>query len=361
MRRLLFMLYFLPVLLPVHLCGQAAKDTVRLQDLRLPTSPGFALLDLSPSSVESATSPKMLALQVMNYINSGSSGFPKNVAFEFSPYWLIKNEAETIYKYLGLPDNQSSNMAAGLLRKLSTSFTVYSNDTSTNLLPRTTYVSAGLRTNLLTIWGKYAEIKMKKLLVTRNQLRLDLLRKTPDIDLDTLRLKIDSAYTANSVNAFHVKPMFVLDAAFAYSEAFSEDNVDNKRFNRSGWWLNAIVNVPVSKPGKDHFFLILCYRNLKDNYLSDTVKNTFVIHPAADLGIRAGYENGPFQISIEHVNRNYRNLDGRNLYRTTGIIQFKMNDGVYLMGSFGKNFSQQHSLFTMLGVQWGIGKQALVL
>jgi hypothetical protein len=359
MRR--FIIYLLPVLLPVYIFGQAAKDTVRLQDLRLPASPGFALLDLSPTTVESATSPKMLGLQVMNYINSGSGGFPKNFAFEFAPYWLLKNQGETIYKYLGLPDNQSSNMAAGVLRKLSASFTVYSNDTSTHLLPRTTYVSAGLRTNLLTIWGKYAQTEVKKLLVTRNQLRLDLLRASPDIDLDILRLKIDSAYTANSVNAFTGKPMFVLDAAFAYSEAFAQDNVDNKRFNRSGWWLNAIVNVPVTKPGKDHFFLILYYRNLKDNYLSDTVKNTFVIQPAADLGIRAGYENGPFQVSVEHVNRNYRNLDGRNLYRTTGIIQFKMNDGVYLMGSFGKNFSQQHSLFTMLGVHWGIGKQALTL
>lgn len=349
------------MILPVYfLHAQDKTDTVQLQDLKVPVSPGFALLDLSPTTVESATSPKMLALQVLNYINSGTGGFPKNFSFEFSPYWISKHEGETIYKYLGLPDAQSSNMAAGVFRKMSLSFSVYSNDTGTHLLPNTSYISGGVRTNLLTIWGRSAETTVKKFLTSRNQLRQQILRSNPDIDLNTMRHQVDSAYTANSVNAFTVKPMLVLDAAFAFSEAFKNDDFKNKRFNRSGFWLNATVNIPLSKTTKDNFFLIFYYRNLRDN-LPDSSKNIFTIQNATDLGVRAGYEKGPFQLSVEHINRSYKDIKGQDTYRTTGIIQFKMNDGLYLMGSFGKNFAQEHSLFTMLGINWGIGKQALVL
>jgi hypothetical protein len=343
------------------LYAQNTKDTIQLQELKTPASPGFALLDLSPTTVESATSPKMLSLQVLNYINSGTGGFPKNFSFEFSPYWISKHNGETIYKYLGLPDAESSNMAAGIFRKMSISFTVYSNDTGTHLLPNTSYMSAGIRTNLLTIWGKSAETAVKKMLTSRNQIRQEILRTDPLIDLNTMRQRIDSLYAVNSVNAFTVKPMLVLDGAFAFSEAFKNDDFKNKRFNRSGFWLNATINTPLSKMTKENFFLIFYYRNLRDNLLSDTTKNIFTIQNATDLGIRAGYEKGPFQISVEHINRSYKDLKGQDTYRTTGIIQFKMNDGFYLMGSFGKNFSQQHSLFTMLGINWGIGKQALVL
>lgn len=349
------------LIIPSVLYSQDMKDTIRLEDLKMPVSPGFAILDLSPTTIESPTSPKMLGLQVLNYINSSNKGLPQNIAFEFSPYWIFRQPNETIYKYLGLPDAQSSNIVAGVFRKLSLSLAVYATDTLTHLAPNTSYLSFGLRTNIITLWGKSAEITAKKFLSSRNQLRQEILRRNPDIDLNTMRQQIDSAYAANTVNAFTVKPMLVVDGAFAYSQAFVDGDYKNKRFNRSGWWLNATINAPLSPQKKDNFFVIFYFRSLTDNVLSDTLHNQFTKQDATDLGIRAGYEKGRFQVSAEHINRNYRSDKSLNGYRTTGIIQFKVNDGLYLMGSFGKNFSQEHNLFTMLGINWGIGKQALTL
>lgn len=83
------------------------EDSLKLEDLKAPTSPGFSLLDLSPTSVERPTSPKQIGLNLLNFVSSDNA-LPKNFAIEFAPFWLTKHRGETIFKYLSLKDTSGS-------------------------------------------------------------------------------------------------------------------------------------------------------------------------------------------------------------------------------------------------------------
>jgi hypothetical protein len=78
-----------------------AQGSVEVDDLRAPTSPAFALLDVTPASVNRPENPKAFTLNVINAL-AQSNGLPQNYALEVAPYWLASHPDLTFKRLEGL-------------------------------------------------------------------------------------------------------------------------------------------------------------------------------------------------------------------------------------------------------------------
>ncbi|MGB8193863.1 MAG: hypothetical protein WCF67_18165 [Chitinophagaceae bacterium] len=345
------------LLLIIFVKAVVAQD-VEFNNLRIPVSPAFAILDISPTSIERPTNPKALAANVLNFVGSGSV-LPKNFALELSPYWVLKHKNETVYKFLGIESAKDKpGVSTGFLRKMDISVATFFNDSAKNFLSNTNYTGFGVRTNLITIWGVTRANELRDLLVARAKERTDLITASPNLTVDEIEEQLKKTRQGKETNrkSSDIKPLLAIDASYAYSDAYFNNKYENKRFNRRALWLNGSLNMEVNKEDKDYFFITAHFKRMKDNVLTDTAHSIFNEQSVNDLGIRAGYERGSFSISIEHLSRKYDDVSDLDSRRTVGILQFKVNENLYLFGTFGKNFGQMNTLFTLFGLNWGWGK-----
>src|SRR5206468_3577701 len=79
----------MPALLCVApLAAQIPDAPAAYNQLRTPTSPAFVVLGVTPTAVERPNTPADIAFSILN--SSGAlTSLPKDVAIEFSPYWLF--------------------------------------------------------------------------------------------------------------------------------------------------------------------------------------------------------------------------------------------------------------------------------
>ncbi|MFC4818496.1 hypothetical protein [Flavobacterium sp. GCM10023249] len=156
-------------------------------------------------------------------------------------------------------------------------------------------------------------------------------------------------------------PVFQLDAAFAYSDAYQDNKSENKRFNRSGFWLTGTVNLSGldEENLNDKISLLFTGRYLNDNVLKDSIAMTFEKEKGYDIGMKLEYKIKKFSLGIEHLKRNYSGRSDIRFQRTVGILQYKINDELYFTGSYGKNFGEVNTLFTLFGINYGFGKSSV--
>lgn len=90
---LLILIFF--VFNTISVFSQSTTDKITFQSLETPSSPGFILLDKTPSSIEKPTTPQGFGVNVLGLLQG------KGGAMEFSPFWLVnhpKLTAEKMYK-----------------------------------------------------------------------------------------------------------------------------------------------------------------------------------------------------------------------------------------------------------------------
>ncbi|HLY68739.1 MAG TPA: hypothetical protein VKR53_03350 [Puia sp.] len=339
--------------------------SIPLANLKTPNSPCFQLLDISPSSVEHPGNPKEFAVSALSQLNNGN-GIPKNFAYEIAPYWFFKPQSENVYKYINVDASHSAaHYYTGILRKLAISIaSTFSDSTSGSLLNNTNYISFGIRTNLITI-RKNSNIDniiqdihnlhgIQGSCTVVGQTATELAQ----CERSHPNYKTDSAALQNDMNE---TPLFQLDAAAAYSEAYAANSFNNSRFNRSAEWITATFGESFWRNHRDKFYLMGMFKLLQDKILTDTAKSVFENKSAIDLGGKLSYSNGNFLIGVEFVQRTYAGDKAISSNRCVGIIQYKMNDNLYLTTSFGQNFGSTHNLFTLVGLNFGFGNKGLSL
>jgi hypothetical protein len=389
-----------------------------LKGIQTPNSPGFQVLDISPDNIERPTNPKAFATSIYSLAGSGNI-IPKNFAFEIAPYWYTKPTNATVYKYLNIKtDSIHSNIFTGIYNKMSLSIaSTYSDSNNAALLKNTNYLSAGLRTNLLTIrtlkqsnnladaLNALSEI-LKGIETNSNKKKKQLKKEfvmlsTSISDLEnlanseTISSKKDSLShliglyikekqniehkirdlinsDANEVEAasdndkefqeklkeLEVLPVFQLDAACAYSIALPDNSFSNKRFNRTAFWASATLNGQFNKDDlqKGNFYGMLYFRYMRDNVMIDTLKNRFELNSSNDIGIKVGIQTHGLTISYEFISRTYPGISVLNSNRSVGSLQYKVSEGLSIYGSFGENFSIKRSYFSSFGLNLGFGK-----
>jgi hypothetical protein len=336
-----------------------AQDSTKVEDFKIPSTPGFSLLDLSPSTIQRPSSSKALALTLLNA--AGTSGvLPKDFALEVTPYWLIKLKNETFYKYSNIYDGKRHNTFSGILRKLSFSISTHFNDSTQNFLPNTNYVSFGLKTNLLTMWGRSETEKMEQNLTRYKNIARDVALipgLTPQQRVDSIFARQERIKTS-IVNFSKLRPLFQLDFAYAAANMFADNKYENRKFYKKAAWLNASFSVPVNKG--DYLHAILYGRLGDENILIDTVKNIFNRNSMLDYGIKVEYEKDKFSLAFEYIKRKYKDLGKLDGERAVGILQYKIDNNLMLFGTYGKNFPNLNNLFTSFGINWSFGSKSLL-
>ena len=353
---------FTILLLLIGLYSFGQEKEVKLSDLKTPNSPGFQLLDISPSSIDRPTNPKEFSLKVLSLANT-SNGIPKNFALEFSPFWYLKKKNENIYKYLGVSeDTVGLKLSTGILRKANLSLaSTFSDSTSGSLLKNTNYISFGIKTNILTLRTPKQNKVINKALLEASK-RIDDLQNEPNLSLEELEKKLDADNIyKEAIKIANKLPLLQLDGAFAYSDAFTDNLFNNKRFNRSAIWTSLAINADFKNKNQDNHSLsfIFLAKHLRDNILKDTSDFIFLKTNAYDFGGKIEYNINRLCISVEYVKRNYNTDKNLNSDRTVGIIQYKISDNLYATGAYGKNFGDFNNVFSLIGLNWGFGSSKL--
>ena len=395
-------------------------QSVKPEDLKTPDSPGFQILDISPTSIEKPINPKALGATLLSLANDGNA-IPKNFAMEVSPYWYLKDSNASVLKYLNIRNDDKPTVSfSGILSKLSISMaSVYSDTTNGSLIAKTNYLSFGARTNLFTyrlskqniylkgtlakISNKIVELKPKEIITDNKEseirkLKTDNLKLKEMIVAETDDLKKESFNRTLKENSDRIQklqdevdsieenapdiflkvlkedeelksymdeldtpPLIQIDGAFAYSEAFSDNTTANKRFNRSGVWTSIAVNSSgmAEKKSKYNLAAVGLFKYISDNMLIDNENNIFGRENALDIGIKVDFTIKDFTLAYEHIKRNYNGNNGLDSNRNVFIMQYKISDGLYFTGSYGKNFGEINNLFSLFGINYGFGKTQL--
>ncbi len=382
-------------------------QNVDLSGLKTPNSPGFQILDISPSSIERPTNPKAFAFSLFNLSNAGTA-LPKNFAFEISPFWYFKPKNATVYKYLNIRDKEHQNTFTGIYNKLSISIaSSYSDSTAGSLLKKTNYLAFGASTNLITLRSPEQHRQLNENLraisqrisslssdITRDKKRnlkarlVELFKENRETEnqsekqqieneIKVVEAAIDSLDKAKPeelemaiskdakireyLKSLSQVPLFQLNLAYAYSAAVPGNTYKNRRFNRSGVWLNATLSSFSFNPQKlqDNLSMSGSVKYINDNVLADSATNRFEKEKAFDFGGRIEYSLREFSLSVEHLKRSYSSSNLKSA-RTVAVVQYKISDNLYLAGSFGKNFGDLNNVFALFGLNWGFGRSSLV-
>ncbi|UYQ94127.1 hypothetical protein MKQ68_03350 [Chitinophaga horti] len=350
------------------------KQELDLSNLKPPVSPGFTILDVSPAAIERPKTIREFTVSTTSLFDNGLS-IPKNFAFEFAPGWMLNNKGYTFYQITGLnkvgkalKENVFSDAKFASLSIAS----VYNEDSvsTPTLAANSNHISYGAKVNLIKVYGK-------KRLALMNIFLEDAMDSTSavleDIDPDepaagqanALRAKTKAAWDKLK-DLRSIRPLFQMQFAAASSLAFP----DNKggRHQRTGVWTNIGFSFPLTNLGKDatlesanaflsnkNFINLIalarCTNASFDSlYLPD---NRSVI----DLGARAEFELDRLMIGVEYVYRNGNN-DFVKTDRVAGMIEYRIWENLYVVGSFGRNFGEYNNVISMLGLNMGFGKQS---
>lgn len=295
-----------------------AQNDLSFESMETPASPGFILLDQTPSAIERPTTPQGFGTSVLGLF-SGSGG-----AMEVAPYWLMNHKnlsAEDMYKKHG---------------ELIQSFAVSAAHVVADSVG---YVSFGVRTRLFRTYGKKQIAKL-------DSLKAELINLLADIDDDS---SLDAIEAARKEYAdLILKPIFTVDLAGATAGSSATNSYNDLQSSRWGVW--ASLNW---RPKGNDFYVTVLGRYIGNNRFAGYTDNSNLI----DVGARANYDIGKFSASLEYLQRfdlvsTSTTVDNR----LAAIGSYQLSDKFYLTATFGKDFSGVNNMIAMAGVNFGFSQ-----
>lgn len=342
-----------------------ADNEVTIENLQIPNSPAFILLDEAPTAIDRPATSKALALGLIDALN-GNTILPKNYAAEFTPYWYFKHDSLTALKYIGIePDNFWTRMGNNI-SKASVSL-AFVNKTADDAVLPIHHFSIGARTNLISIWteGDKKDVRNKYAQAVQELADLDsiqgILPPVPTGDYAAYAIAMQQ-YQANlqaqleswdiSKSALSVsqiqKPVFALDLAAGYNEFFLNNDIHQNHFGRFGIWMTANYSRKLCKSSSCYLNIYAAGKYLKTGTTLE--QGEYVQKEFYDAGFKIELECKRLTFSYEYLKRLN---DQENTTRSNGLIRYKISDKVYLTGAFGKNFGDTANLISFLGINWG--------
>lgn len=350
-----FVLTILLFVLTLTTVPAQSSDLPSMDELRVPASPAFNLLAVSPATVERPNTPRGFATSILSGLERSNGDFPSDLAIEVAPYWWASHPNLTFEGYY------DANVGQTILQTLSVSLaTTAIPDATGGGADLGTRAGAGLRFHLLSgdpapgLAGAVTKLK---------QAQEDLLAFVPDegeldeSDPEYKRALADVESAGTSVRDFDKQRVgWVLEFASAVAADFPEDDAGSGEISRAGAWLTPAYTSPDDSWLSSLTFVGVA-RYLFDD-LQDESRNMY------DVGARVIWKSDemPIAVSAEHV---HRFVEGESdTHRTAGILEYQVNDTYSLIGSFGKNFDTEFEgnadLFVLLGINFGFGKGPVV-
>jgi len=296
--------------------AQSISDKITFQNLETPSSPGFILLDKTPSSIEKPTTPQGFGVNVLGLLQG------KGGAMEFAPFWLVnhpKLSAEKMYKNK-IP----------LLYNFSISAATIKTDTAS-------YIAGGIRTRLFLSYNKEILNKLDSI-KTEIENALAILDTTKITALQ----KIYSRLLGN--------PIFTIDAAGAIGGGSNTNSFSDAKINRWAAWLSFNW-----RPKRDNFYITAVTRYINNEKFEDYTAKADLL----DVGTRLNYDILKFCLSIEYLQRFNLSKNNDSDNRIAIIGSYKLSDNIYFTTTFGKNFSEINNIIALAGINFGISKSKI--
>ena len=361
------------------------EKPVNLKELGVPNSPAFVIADVSPTVVQSPTTPKEFIFGLGQTFSQSQNGFPQNYSLEFTPYWWFNARGRDIYDFFGLRIHEGSQPAPSAskqdpfhsLKFVNFSLAFLNED----LVPDSSDLdqkifSIGLRTTVVKINQRGWETKLvNKLQQWHDEVisEIDIARAKIELEPDSAkREKMRQDYEKKSVfpstntqkeiiDLINQKPILSWDVAAAGATYGIGDSV--WRTGRFGVWTTVSSYIPLAldeEEGRPNYLsLNLFFRYLNDKYTLNK-ENHLVKANNIDFGGKAGFEFRKLSIGVEALHR-FQNKKADAQNRTIGYISYQVGDNFYINGAYGKNFGPANKLVSMIGINWGIGNEKIAL
>ncbi len=323
------------LLLPGIAFGQEEKSTIDFEDILIPISPGFILLEETPAVIERPSTPQALGLSLLGIED-------ESFAVEFAPYWLTDKPDLTALDYYSGKKPIFSNFSISLAS--------VNSDTSS-------YVSIGFRTRLLEVYSKETRNKLSTM-ISEIQDTLNLIKSCHPIydpcskadSTQNIRASKNLKTQKNEFDDTIEKPILSIDIASALAGGTDTRVTEDITLSRWAAWAN--LNW---RPNADNFYLTILSkytRNVEfEGYDPDT--------DLADLGTRFNYDFVPFTVSLEYIQRLNLTEDIYDDYRLAIVGNYKISDSLYLTTTFGKNFTDVDNIIALAGINFGLSKRKI--
>lgn len=288
---------------------------MKINDLNIPTSPAFVLMDKSPASIEKPSAPKALAVSLINV-------WEGNGAVEFTPYWFKDRPSYTFKSHLKnkTPVWQTFAVSAATAKT----------DTVTG-------IAAGFRTQVLKIYSR----GMIKTLEDKEKQIIGLLSVDPD-DLDLEAIEA----AKNELHNLQTRTTWTIELAGAYMGASSPSKTLSS--SKAGFWTHFRFS-PEKMPL--NFVALGRYSWAAGSMAKSGGDSAFF-----DYGINISYQNQEFDVQVEYVNR--RDLSIKSNYdRLAFVANYEIIPGIVAVASLGKDFKKVNNVFALLGIKFGISKE----
>ena len=357
------------------------NTTVPLKELEVPNSPAFIITEITPSLIQTPTTPKEFVLGVAQSFQQSESGFPENYSLEFVPYWWLRPSNRSIYSLVGLKRTTAGDIANEIPFS-SVKFTSFSMAfLKKDLIPDTSnslqkMFAIGLRSTIIKIHSRsYSENLKNKIAEWHSAAQAELeifqeaiARADPKKKMELLKQAANFKPSATDAIVKEInkvllqKPLFSWDIGTAFVTYGVGDSSWHK--GRSSVWTNLASWLPLDL-GEDkdvnnnYINLNFSFRFLSDSYFKN---NKGLIEKAnlIDVGGKIAFEFSRLSIGYEYLQRNGKDVSGENK-RSVGIINYKLSDNLYINGAFGKNFSAPDKLIALFGIIWGLGSETVNL
>lgn len=385
MRSLLFVI--LVGALAADAAAQTAPATTTPDDLRTPLAPAFALLDVTPTSIDRPQNPRALTLNLFSAFREGE-GLPRNYALDVAPFWLRSHPTLTFDDYYNPTTLQT------IARTFSVSVATTSTEAADPALSGVTSLGLGVRT--LVVQGRahpaLQAARDQLMAVSFNQAALDdkvveleaqhdaavaagraeEARKLKD-DLSEAQRKTQArrdelAAEARTI-ALRIQQLdkdrvgLMVSVAAAHVIDFPGQRFQDAEAGRWGLWLTPAYRMltcglEASDECEASLDVIGVARILADRRGSAD-------DSTIDLGGRVLWQpTREFALSAELVRRGgLESAGGESTTRSVGVIEYRLRDDLVLFGSFGKNFDGEpagRTLVSLLGLNVGFGRKPTI-
>lgn len=303
----------------INLYAQDKADNIKFQSLETPSSPGFILLDQSPSSVEKPTTPQGLGLSLLGIQRNGG-------ALEFAPFWLAIHP--------GLTAKAMSQNKFPILYNLSFSIATVKTDSSN-------YFAGGFRTRLFQTFGSSQAERLTSL---EKEIVAELSKDGDSIDLKKVE-KLRQEYVGITE-----KPIFTVDIATALGGSSVTNTFDKTEMNRWAAWMS--LNW---RPKGDDFYVTGLTRYINNKKFENSKPHSELL----DIGTRLNYDISKFCLSLEYLHRINLSDNNETNYRIALIGGYKLSENIYLTSTFGKNFAGVNNIIAVAGINFGFSESKI--
>lgn len=393
----------------------AQENELVIEDLKVPVSPAFTILGVTPASIEKPQTPKALGVSLLNAFNNVNI-IPGNYSFEAAPYWLFDHPDLTFKDYYNSSPGQT------LLNNLALSLATAPLDS-----PKSgTALAIGIRTLLFS--GKANDALNSKLNLYLHQVygepfRVDMLNDLSSENLKTvtdLENEINNSVSAAKENPVELKNLgnskteYLTNLQNTLEEIINSSKFRNKNDTLSNEEMNELIEKVISESDiasdkniksaltearsedkKRKGFSLEFAGALSADFVNDSTSNGKIsgiggwINPLFstdfmdfvgtmrflsylqdgitenkyDAGVRFIVSTDVFGISAEALVRASSELTPT--YRYALNIDYRMTKNIYITGTFGKNFdgspvNGNGDLITLLGINFGMGNEPVI-